>query len=155
MKTKPGVTEFQVIPDTRPRIWTIYYLSLNFKDDFDYDSDCQVVFEIVDNNNEQILHLDLRVKTVHGNNEIVRNSKLHGSWISQKLSEMPVLGSSNEVSVTVTSKVLDVSMNGVTVLPKYPVDIARIYNNFQELNIRTLGTCMTVDMNKSYSWTLG
>ena len=99
-----------------------------------------------------MFHLDFRFNAYDNYRQIIQNSKLNGKWsyiYDGSRTNLPDFRLKNDVFILVTSQYYEVTVNGIAIEPRFPVDLDRLYD-YRGIKIGVLGTCATIDMNKSY-----
>ena len=115
---------------------------------------CRANFNIMDFNDEEIYHLDLRINSHDDERKIVQDEFLNGKWISKEKADMPELRAINVVIVELTpEKYYDVIMNDERINTRYPVkmDRLKLYKGI----VIDQGKCLTIDLDQSFVVTLG
>ena len=114
-----------------------------------YDRGCGFTFNIVDNNDENIFHLDFRLNNKNAYRKVIQSSKFNGRWGYGLRTELPDLAREADIYLTVTDEYFEVTMNNIEILPKYKVNLSRLHM-FKGIKIIQYGKCIQFDKIKSY-----
>ena len=137
-------------PILKPQLGTEFFLSLNFSGK--EDEECAQSFNIMDSNKENIYLLKFEINYNTMKRKIVQSSTENGKWMNVVKLNMPDLKTVNEVFVTLTQdKYYQVTMNGERMIEQYPLYLERM-KNFQRLATYQWGSCLILDLEKSYQW---
>ena len=129
-------------------ISSIFYANLIFNGL--YEEGCRLSFNIVDE--EIMFHLDFRFNFGNAYRQVIQNSILNNRWgyiYEESRTNLPDFRLQNDVFILVTSKYYEVTVNGIAIEPRFPVDLDRLYD-YRGIQFGVQGSCATIDMKKSY-----
>ena len=143
-----GGLRYILSSDMKLRVSSMFYLRLLFSGN--YDQGCGLTFNIMDNNRENIYHLDFRFNIKNRYRQIIQTYKFNGKWGKESFeSVLPDLVKENDIFVTVTDEHIEVTINNIKITPKFPVNLSRL-SSFKDIYINILGSCIQLDMRSSY-----
>ena len=117
-----------------------------------YDKGCGFEFNVMDANNDYLLHLDVQLNNKNRYRKLIQASKLDGKWgyFREEVStDLPDLAKENEIYVLVTEKYYVVTINKIEITEKFEVDLERL-QSYWGIAIQHFGECIRVDLNNSY-----
>ena len=130
------------------KVSSTFYLRLLFSGN--YDQGCGLTFNIMDNNRENIYHLDFRFNIKNRYRQIIQTDKFNGKWGKESFeSDLPDLVKENDIFVSVIDEHIEVTINNIKITPKFPVNLSRL-SSFKYISIRVSGGCIQLDKRSSY-----
>ena len=115
-----------------------------------YDKGCGLTFNLVDNDDYSMYHLDFRLHNKHSYKKLIVGSKIGANkWSEGFEANLPDLARENEIYVLVTEKYYVLTINRKEIEQKFEVDLNRL-RRYKGIMIKYYGKCMHILTNKSY-----
>ena len=115
-----------------------------------YDKGCGFTFNLVDNDDYSMYHLDFRLNNKKRYRKLIVSSKISASkWAEGFDANLPDLARENEIYVLVTEKYYVLTINRKEIEQKFEVDLNRL-GRYKGIMMKYYGKCMHILTNKSY-----
>lgn len=135
-------------PNMKLEVSSIFYFKMLFTGN--YDRGCGFTFNIMDNNTENIYHLDMRFNIKNSYRTLKQSEKLNGYWLGVEVStDLPDLRKENDIFVSITDEYFKLTINNIEITPKLATKLTRL-SSFNHLKFIAWGHCAKVSITNSY-----
>ena len=134
-------------PTMKLEISSTFYFKMLFTGN--YDRGCGFTFNIMDINDENLYHLDVRCNNKNSYRTMIQADKRHGKWSDGVTMKLPDLRKENDVYVSVTDKYFELTINSIEIKPKFATDLTRL-SSFKYFLFYSWGNCIQLHAANSY-----
>jgi hypothetical protein len=143
-----GLRTLEMWTDMKLEVSSTFYFHALFNGN--YERGCGFTFNLVDQNENSMFHLDFRLNNKDRYRKLIISSELYENfWFGGFQYDLPDLAPTNTIFLILTEKYYELTINYKKMKSELRINLRRL-QDYEKIRMRYYGKCMEIDFDKSY-----